>query len=196
MEYLLNNSLELLGLVTGIACVWLLIKENVLTFPIGLAYALITVVVVARANLLSDVVLNLYYVGMNAYGWYYWVRGGGERRQADQLAVGVVPAGQWQWLLLVIISGTLLMGWLTAQAGAELPYPDGFTTVASFVAMWMSARKYIESWLLWFVIDVAQVAIYLIKGIEPYALLYAIYLVMAVFGWLAWKPHVIRINRA
>ena len=69
LDYLLNNWLEFIGVVSGLVCVWLLVKENILTFPVGLIYALITVVVVARANLFADVLLNLYYVLMNAYGW-------------------------------------------------------------------------------------------------------------------------------
>jgi len=193
LEYLANNWLEIVGLVSGLLCVWLLIRENVLTFPIGLLYAVVTVVVVARANLFADVILNLYYVVMNAYGWYFWLYGGQRRRQQEVLLVGLVPRVQWVWIALITVGGTLLMGWYFAtQTSAALPYPDSFTTVASFVAMWMSARKYLESWLLWFVIDVVQVALYIIKDIEAYALLYLIYLGMAVAGWISWRKHLVR----
>ncbi len=192
MDYLAANWLEIVGLVSGLLCVWLLIRENVLTFPIGLLYAVVTVVVVARANLFADVILNLYYVVMNAYGWYFWLYGGKQRREQTVLLVGLVPRHQWVWITLVTIAGTGLMGWYFAtQTSAALPYPDSFTTVASFVAMWMSARKYLESWVLWFVIDVVQVALYLIKGIEAYALLYLIYLGMAVAGWISWRKHLV-----
>ena len=190
MAYLAENWLEIIGLVSGLLCVWLLIKENVLTFPIGLLYAVVTVVVVARANLFADVLLNLYYVLMNAYGWYFWRYGGQERRHSDSLAVGLVPVTQWPWLFTAVAAGTLLMGlYFDHATNADLPYPDSFTTVASFVAMWMSARKYLESWLLWFIIDVVQVVLYVVKGIEAYALLYLVYLGMAISGWLAWRRH-------
>lgn len=192
MAYITANWLELLGLLTGVLCVWLLIRENILTFPLGLLYAVITVVVVARHNLFADVILNLYYVAMNAYGWYFWTYGGRERRGPEQLLVSWVPRIQWLGLIAIMIVGTVAMGWYFAtQTTAALPYPDSFTTVASFVAMWMSARKYLESWVLWFVIDVVQVALYVIKGIEAYAVLYLIYLAMAVFGWLAWRKHLV-----
>ena len=193
MDYLLANWLEVLGLLSGVLCVWLLIRENVLTFPIGLVYAVITVVVVARANLFADVVLNVYYVAMNAYGWYFWRFGGQQRRRANTLSVGLVPGSQWVWIVVAIVFGTLMMGWYFAtQTAAALPYPDSFTTVASFLAMWMSARKYLESWILWLIIDVVQVVLYLVKGIEAYALLYLIYLGMAVSGWLNWRKHLVR----
>ena len=75
----MENWLEAAGLVSGVLCVWLLIKEHILTFPIGMLYAVVTVIVVARALLFADVLLNLYYVLMNAYGWYYWLYGGQQR---------------------------------------------------------------------------------------------------------------------
>ena len=192
MAYIAANWLELIGLITGVLCVWLLIRENILTFPLGLIYAVVTVIVVARANLFADVILNLYYVVMNAYGWYFWLYGGSNRRESEVLLVSWVPRGQWLLLATVTVLGTVLMGWyFSTQTSADLPYPDSFTTVASFVAMWMSARKYLESWLLWFVIDVVQIGLYIIKGIEAYAVLYLLYLGMAVFGWISWRKHMV-----
>ena len=188
LTYLIANALELLGLFSGLLCVWLLIRQNVLTFPIGLIYAIVTVVVVARADLFADVLLNVYYVLMNAYGWYFWVYGG----------AGAPPhAG----IVCCLDAHLAALGacrvdccrhggngaFFSSQTSASLPYPDSFTTVASFAARWMSARKYLESWILWFVIDVVQVVLYLIKGIEAYALLYLVYLVMAFYGWKSWR---------
>ncbi len=195
MAYLAANWLEIIGLFSGLLCVWLLIRENVLTFPIGLIYAVVTVVVVARANLFADVLLNLYYVIMNAYGWYFWIYGARERRTSEVLLVAWVPKTQWPLIVGVIVLGTVLMGlYFSTQTEASLPYPDSFTTVASFVAMWMSAKKYLESWILWLVIDVIQVGLYIVKGIEAYALLYLIYLFMAVYGWLQWRRHLVTQN--
>ena len=70
---------------------------------------------------------------------------------------------------------------------AELVWLDSTTTVMSFVAMWMTARKYLENWVLWWVVDVIATGMYIYKGIWPYAVLYAVYLGMAVWGWRAWK---------
>ncbi len=191
MEYLANNWLELIGLGTGLLCVVLMIKQNVLTFPIGAVYAVVTVVVVANSFLYADVVLNLYYVGMNLYGWYFWLRGGGDRRQTDVLMPGWVPRRQWWLIAPITVAGTLAMGAYFANfTQADLAYPDSFTTIASFVAMWMSARKYLESWIAWFVIDVVQVGLYLYKDIPEYALLYLVYLGLAIWGWRSWRSAV------
>ena len=195
MEFLLSHGLAIIGFVSGLLCVWLLVRENVWTFPLGLIYSVATVVVVARSQLYADVLLNGYYVLMNAYGWYFWLRGGDARRQAGELIVGRVPTTQWPVIVLITLVATLLMGWyFDTQTDAALAYPDSATTVASFVAMWMSAKKYLESWLLWFVIDVAQIVLYMIKAVEDpelywYALLYLVYLALAVMGWRAWREN-------
>jgi len=166
-----------------------------MTFPIGMLYALVTTVVVARALLYADVVLNLYYVVMNAYGWYYWLYGAKTLRQ-NQGELLPQPIGAKTVGVLVVITaiGSLLMGSLFERySNADLAYADSLTTVASFVAMWMSARKYVASWIAWFLIDLVQIALYIIKGVNGvaglylYAGLYGIYLLMAVWGFQSWR---------
>ena len=195
MEFLIANWLGILGLITGLLCVWLLIKEHIYTFPLGLAYALITVVVMLEAKLYADVLLNGYYVLMNAYGWYFWLQGGGERRSAETLRVAWLSTSARLTALVATAVGTLLLGtYFATQTDADFAYADSFTTMASFIAMWMSARKYIDSWIVWLIVDVISVALYLLKAdgdptLYYYAVLYTIYLWMAVVGYRAWHQH-------
>lgn len=195
MTFLIENWLEAAGLVSGVLCVWLLIKEHILTFPIGMLYAVVTVVVVARALLFADVLLNLYYVLMNAYGWYYWLYGGQQlRERAGELLPQRITVKTAVGLTLITLLGSVLMGYLFAQyTQADMAYADSLTTVASFVAMWMSARKYLSSWVAWFLIDIVQIFLYVLKGLSSdpglffYAALYTVYLAMAIWGWLSWR---------
>ena len=90
MEFFETYWLEILGTLSGLVCVWLLIKESVLTFPIGLLYAVITSAVVIEARLYADLVLNLYFVLMNGYGWYFWIRGAKDRQIEGKLLVTLV----------------------------------------------------------------------------------------------------------
>ena len=91
-------------------------------------------------------------------------------------------------LALVVVGATVAMGWLLAnRTDAALPYWDSAITTMSFAAMWMTARKYIDNWVVWFAVDVIATGVYLFKGIEFYAILYGIYLVMAIMGWQAWQ---------
>ena len=195
MQLFFENWLELTGVISGLLCVWLLIKEHVLTFPIGMLYASVTVIVVARALLYADVVLNLYYVLMNAYGWYYWVHGGKQLRASQgELLPQRLARNTLIRLLGITLIGSVVMGFYFARyTQADMAYIDSLTTVASFVAMWMSARKLLSSWVAWFVIDAVQIGLYIVKGMNAnpglflYAGLYAVYLLMAAWGWLQWR---------
>ena len=179
--------IEATGQISGLACVWLVIRQNIWTFPVGLVYAFVSVAVFLDQRLYADVLLSGYYVLMNAYGWYYW-RYGGSRSASDELAPSFTPGRTLAWLGVVVAAGIALMGsFFDTQTQADLPYWDSATTVMSFAAMWMTARKYLENWVLWLVVDVIATVMYAVKGIELYALLYAIYLGMAVMGWRAWR---------
>ena len=187
-NYLINlPTLEIVGLVSGIGCVWLLIKENIWTFPVGLIYAAVSVVIFAQGKLYADVMLNAYYVGMNAYGWYYWLYGG-KRSASNHLSISRMPFSLIPSLTAITVIGALGMGWtLDTITDASLPYWDSITTSGSFLAMWMTARKYIENWFVWLFVDIISTVIYLAKGIELYSILYALYMVMAILGWIKWK---------
>ena len=194
--------LELTGLVSGLLCVWLLIRQNVWTFPIGLLYAFVSVAVFMEQRLYADVLLSGYYVLMNAYGWYYW-RYGGLRRVTPvqsgsrELPVTRTPRTTLIGLAIVTAAATLAMAWFfDNHTEADLPYWDSTTTCLSFAAMWMTARKYLENWIVWLVVDVIATGIYLVKGIELYAVLYGVYLGMAVIGWRAWQQTLHREQQA
>ena len=199
MEFFETYWLEILGTLSGLVCVWLLIKESVLTFPIGLLYAVITSAVVIEARLYADLVLNLYFVLMNGYGWYFWIRGAEERQIEGKLLVASIPRNELAFAAVAMILGTLMAGYFfSACTDADFAHWDSLTTVASFVAMWMTARKYLESWVLWFLIDVLQIALYGVKGFSGspglyfYSFLYTVYLYMAVLGWRSWSQNVVK----
>ena len=199
MEFFETYWLEILGTLSGLVCVWLLIKESVLTFPIGLLYAVITSVVVLEARLYADLVLNLYFVLMNGYGWYFWIRGAEERQIEGKLLVASIPRNELAFAAVAMILGTLAVGYFfSAYTAADFAYWDSLTTVASFGAMWMTARKYLESWVLWFLIDVLQIGLYAVKGFSGspglyfYSFLYSVYLCMAVLGWRSWSQNVVK----
>jgi nicotinamide mononucleotide transporter len=178
---------ELTGLVSGLVCVWLLIRQNVLNWPIGLLYALVSVVVFYRAKLYADLGLHVLYCVLNAYGWYYWLRGG-ERDATRELPVTSVPCATATSLATVVAVATLTSGYLLAtHTDAALPYWDSSVTAMSVAAIWMQARKYLESWYVWFIVDVVATGIYLVKDLDLYALLYCVYIGMAFAGWWAWR---------
>jgi nicotinamide mononucleotide transporter len=123
---------------------------------------------------------------MSLYGWYYWLKGG-DRSEPDLPVTHenttLLAALLGLCFLMIFISGS----WFAANTDADLPYWDNTTSFLSLLAMWLQSRKKIESWILWFVIDVLAVGIYFVKGISFYSLLYLIYLGMAIMGYTAWR---------
>ncbi len=180
---------EWLALAAGIACVWLLMRQNIWTFPIGMVFSALTVVVLVYQNLYANVLEMAYYLFMNGYGWYVWQRG--ERAGAQrigELPVTDTPTAVYLPLLVVFVVVSLGLGYGFARwTDADLAYWDSASTTGAFVAMWMSARKYLQSWVLWFVVDVVYVGLYFYKGLFGYSLLYLVYLAMAIAGWRAWR---------
>ena len=186
-NYFISSPWELIGAASGLLCVWLIIRENIWNWPVGLAYALVSLLVFYKARLYSDLVLHVFYVFMNGYGWYYWLRGAGARSSGGRLVVARLSMRSASLLGTATVIGIIAMGWLfDYYTDADLAYWDSTTTVMSFAAMWMAAHKYIENWIVWLVIDVLATGIYIFKGIWPYAVLYGLYIPMAVWGWMAW----------
>ena len=183
-----TDPLELAGLFSGLLCVFLLIKENIWVWPVGLFYACVSVFVFLEERLFASMLESLYYIAMNAYGWYFWKRGQGARRADEELKVIFMPRSAWIPMLLFLAIGGAFMGWLFSHyTSAALPFWDGGSMWVAFVAMWMSARKWIENWALWLAVDVVKTGVYLSQGIELYAVLYAVYIVMALWGGSTWR---------
>ena len=122
---------------------------------------------------------------MAVYGWYQWKYGAGP---GNDLPVTRWP---WRWHALIlggIVLTSLISGWLLSErTNAAWPYLDSFTTWASVVTTFMVARKVLENWYYWFVIDAVSLFLYFDRGLYLYALLFAAYLVIVVFGYLGWR---------
>jgi nicotinamide mononucleotide transporter len=180
------NMLEIAGLIFGLICVWLLIKENIWTWPTGIVYVLISLLIFYHEKLYADLALHFIYLGLNFYGWYYWIYG--KKKNEEDLPV---TNASYSLLFNLLISSTILIfltGYILNNfTDASLPYWDSTTTVLSLAGMYLTARKKIENWYFWFVVDVIATGIYFYKGITFYAILYLIYIGLAVAGYFSWK---------
>ena len=169
----------------GFAVVYLAlaIPQSLWCWPAALVSTAIWMVVAFDAKLYMDSGLQVFYFAMGIYGWAQWRRGGaghaGVRVHWWGLPAHAVAIG----LVLLVSAGA---GFVLARSDAAFPYLDSFTTVAAIVATFMLARKLIENWLYWFVIDAVNIYLYLERDLTDYAALNALYLVMIVFGFLAW----------
>ena len=178
------SALEWVAVAFGVASVWLTVRQNPWCWPLGIVNVALFAWLFWRERLYADAGLQVVYVAVCVYGWWAWVRGGpGE----GPLRVSRVPR---QTSLLLLTTGALLavalgLG-LKRATDAALPFWDAGTTAFSLVAQWMQARKWLENWILWILVDVVYVGMYLAKGLRLTAGLYAVFVVLAVLGLRAW----------
>jgi nicotinamide mononucleotide transporter len=180
-----SSCLELFGVVLGVITVYLSTIENIWSWPTGLLNAGAFAVVFFRTGLYSDAGLQVIYFILSLYGWYEWLYGGTGH---TELHVSRTPAKQWPILVAIGVIGWLVLATITSRLpGAALPYADAALVSSSLIAQYMLTRKYIENWLLWIVINVFYIGMLIIKGLRLTAFNYAIYLVLAVLGYLSWR---------
>jgi nicotinamide mononucleotide transporter len=176
--------LEALGFVTGAICVWLVVRENVWNFPLGLINVAALSVVYWEQKLYADAGLQVVYFVLNLLGWYWWLYGG------EQATALKVRRASWLEIMLVIVVGigcTLLLWQILAPYSGSASFWDALTASFSLSAQWLMNRKYLESWWFWIVVDIIYVPLYLSKNLYLSAILYAVFLVMATMGWLHWR---------
>lgn len=186
LAYAAANRLEAVGAIAGLACVGLLIRQSIWNWPLGILYSGISVYLFAQAPLYGQVVLNAYFLLMNIYGWIVWLRKPPEGE--DAFVVTRTDARTLAIVLAIASVGVVVLGALFDQF-TESRYPpvDIGITLLSTAAMWLQARKKLESWVFWFVVNLASVVLFIATGQYFYVLLYAVYVPMAVEGYVSWR---------
>jgi nicotinamide mononucleotide transporter len=180
---------EIVGVVTGVLAVWLTTRQKIWCWPVGIVSVAAFIVVFFRAKLYAAMGLQAVYVGLAAYGWYAWLHGGDGH---GALRVSRLPRRVAIGLMALGAAATAAAGYsLRAQTDEALPWLDGFTTSFSLVAQWMQARKFLENWALWVVVDLAYVGMSLSQGLTLTAGLYAVYVGLALLGFRDWRRSMI-----
>lgn len=173
------------AVVFGLACVWLTVRQNIWCWPTGLIQVALYIFIFYQVKLYSDMMLHFVYVGLQIYGWHHWLHGGENRANLPVSALGSRSRMAWP---ILAIAGTGGWGYLMANfTDAAVPYGDAFTTVLSLIAQWLMAHKRLESWLFWIAVDVVAIGIYWHKSLYLTSGLYAVFLVLATFGWFEWR---------
>ena len=179
--------IEIIATGFGVLCVVLTIRRNIWCWPTGLIQVLLFIVIFYDAKLYSDLILHVIYVGMQLYGWHVW-RNHGVQTEDGSIRVLTMPRFKLVSWTVITAAGTLLLGaGMQRWTDASVPYGDAFTTVASLVAQYLLARKHLENWLFWIVVDVIAIGIYVQKSLLATAVLYSVFLVLAIIGYLTWR---------
>lgn len=180
------NTLELIAALLGVISVWLLVRRNVLAFPIGIVMVILYAVVFYQTKFYADMGLQFIYVIMQAQGWYEWTRG--DRDAEDKISIIRLNQRQWMLTAVLLLIGTLLIGYTMHRfTDAALPWVDAFTTSLSLLAQWWMNKKYLENWALWIAVDIIYLYQYTAKALYFTTALYAVFLVLAWMGWQEWR---------
>ncbi len=178
------SGMEMVAVAFAIAYLLLAIRQNVLCWAAAIASSGIYVALMYAAGLYMESVLQFFYIGMAIYGWISWQHGEGVRQE--------LPVTSWPLVfhvlpLSLIAVMTVLSGYLLeSYSNAALPYLDSFTSWSAVITTWMVARKVLQNWHYWFVIDSISVYLYISRGLLLTALLFSCYLVLIIFGYRAW----------
>jgi nicotinamide mononucleotide transporter len=178
------SLIEAVATFFGLLCVWFTIRENIWCWPAGLVQVSLFIVIFLEAKRYSDMLLHIIYVFLNGYGWYHWLY---NKKGKEELPVSGVGKLLPLWGVVCII-GTVILGFvMITYTDAAFPYPDAFITVASLIAQWLMAKKKLESWYFWIIVDLIAVGVYGLKELYLTTGLYAVFLVMAIFGYYEWR---------
>ena len=190
-----DNIVEVLGAIAGLIYLYFSLKQIIYLWPLGILSSLLYVVVFYNSRLYADMSLQVYYFFISIYGWYFWSKGSVKTNIGiEKLQISRLSKKMWLILLMIIIVLTLISGFvLSKYTNSSLPWWDAFTTSASIVATWMLARKILENWLFWIVIDIVSLLMYIYKGLYPTVLLFFVYSSMAFAGYFKWKKDLKRI---
>lgn len=175
---------EALAVALAVAYLVLAIRESAWCWPAGIVSSAIYGLLFAGARLYAEALLQLFYIAIGLYGWWHW------SRPREALPVVRWSAGRHLRALGLVAVLTLANGAaLAALTSAALPYLDAFVAWGAVITTWMVARKVLENWLYWFVIDAVSVYIYASRGLWLTAVLFLGYLVLIVIGYRAWRRH-------
>jgi nicotinamide mononucleotide transporter len=179
------STLELVAAVVGALSVYLSVRQNIWSWPTGIVNVVLYAVVFHGAKLYADMGLQVIYAVISVYGWYEWKYGGENRTELRVSRTGPRLAVV---LAVVAITGSAALGLiLRSRTDASLPFLDATLSTTSLVAQWMMTRKKLENWLVWILVDIFYVGMFLYKDLHVTAVLYTVFLALAVKGFIDWR---------
>lgn len=185
-----GNKIEVLGAILGLLYIFFSIRQHILTWATGLLTSLLYTVVFFESGFYADMGLQVYYVFISIYGWYYWLKGDKLKTEEDDKQVPVKKIPRTVLIksaVATILIYFMLLFILTRFTNSTVPIMDSLTTAFSITATWMLAKKYIEHWIIWIFVDIVSAGLYVYKNLWPTVILFLVYTAMAVIGYFEWK---------
>ena len=185
MAFLSAHWLDILTTILGLAYILLEYRASLWMWLVGFLMQALGIVLYYQKELYADCGMEFYYLSMTIYGYWRWVHGG-ETKKA--LPIRHFPRHLvLPWFLLMAAIWGIIYWLLVTFTNSNVPLADSFTTALSLVGIWALAHKYLEQWAIWIAVDIVTCILYFYKDIPFKASLYALYIIIAIFGYLKWK---------
>ncbi|MGL4411727.1 MAG: nicotinamide riboside transporter PnuC [Bacteroidales bacterium] len=188
-----DNTLEIFGTISGLLYLYLEIKQRPAMWIVGIINAIIYLLVFFNAKIYADASLQVYYVSVSVYGLMLWRRSiSGTQtessKQVQTIEYRMMSSSMWCYIIVASTILTLAMyAILSRYTDSPVPMGDAITTSLSIVATWMLAKRFIEHWGFWVVINTISIYIYWIRELNYTVLLYLFYGIFAIVGLYTWK---------
>jgi nicotinamide mononucleotide transporter len=177
---------ELFGDITGALCVWLLARQHLLNWPLGLINNVLWCVLFWHSKLYADSLLQTIFFALGAYGWWTWVYGGTGAH--NSLPVRRTTRREWIGLtILTVVATAGFSAFLASYTDSPAPLRDASILTLSVAATYGQTQKAIESWWIWILVDVVSVPLYISRHLYPTAALYVVFGLMCVAGLRSWR---------
>lgn len=177
--------LELLAVALSLVMVVCNVRVDATAWPLAISASLLYFVLFWHSRLYGEASLQLFFVAVASWGWWQWLRG----RTAEGTALHVrwlSRRSRWRLLLAVAIAWPLLGSVLLRATDSDVPWWDALPTAGSLAGQWLLGRKYVENWPAWAAVNAVSVGLFAWKGLWLTVLLYALFLLMSLWGWRAW----------
>lgn len=183
--------IEAIAVISGIVSVWYSRKENILVFPTGLLNTTIYIYLSFKGHLLGEASVNLYYTIMSLYGWYLWTR---KNKTNQEFILQITNSNTkqriQQFLFFAGVYAIIYFALVYVKqsfAPEAIPWADALASASAYTAMWLMAKKKVESWFWWVLTNIASIPLYFIKGYTFTSVQFIVLLILAIAGWIEWS---------
>ena len=183
------NTLDITATIVGLVYIWLEYKASIYLWIVGIIMPLIDIFLYYEAGLYADFGMAIYYALAATYGYVVW-KFGKRNNQGTKEELPITHFKQSQILpaiLAFLVIWLIIYEILVLFTNSDVPITDSFANALSFIGLWALARKYLEQWIIWIIVDIVLSVLYIYKGIPFKAGLYALYVIIAIAGYYKWK---------
>lgn len=179
---------EVIGFVTGAACVWGVARQKIWNWGIGILNNVVFMILFLGAGLYGETLLQIIFAAIAVYGWLKWSRGANGEAGSNDLPVRNATRAEIGTGVTAVVLATVAIAYLLhAGTDSQVPIPDAFVLAASLVATYAQAKKIFQHWYVWIVIDLVSIPLYFSRGLALTAILYIGFLALCVYGLVGWN---------